>query len=240
VRWWNASNIRLVQWIPTLSRGGTSIINRTQSGVTTATTTATVHMPDTTQEGAGCTSTLKRPRDTPESHQSPPLKRSKTNQYPTTTPTSESAVSYDACPMPNVMDYFYEDLMPKAPELSQLFPTLCHDVYVVRRWLGSVGCATHWRMIMEDINKLSNVPNPLAGLIACSLAKLSGPQREASSPKYHTLCETLRSHLGSGDTHRIVVFSEFLWLETSYKLTPDSALSRSCTSCCADAGGTGP
>jgi hypothetical protein len=54
--------------------------------------------------------------------------------------------------MPRVEDYFYEDLIPKAPELSQLFPTLCHDAYVVRRWLGPVGCAIYWTMVMEDIN----------------------------------------------------------------------------------------
>jgi len=196
-------------------------------------------MPDTTREEVGSASTSKRPRETPESHQSPPPKRFKTNQSPTTTPT-ESTVSYDACPMPNVMAYFYEDLMPKALELSQLFPTLCHDVYVVRRWLGSVGCATYWRIIMEDINKLSNAPNPLAGLVTRSLAKISGPQREAPGSKFHTLYETLMLHLGSGDTHRITVFSEFPWFKFLHKLTLNSALSRSCTSCCADADGSRP
>jgi len=194
-------------------------------------------MPDPTREQDSWAPTLKRSRDTPESYQSPPVKRSKTNRDPTTTLT-ESTASYDACPMPNVMDYFYEDLMPKAPELSQLFPTLSHDVYVVHRWLGSVGCATYWRMIMEDINKLSNAPNPLAGLISRSLAKLSGPQRETS--KFHTLCETLRSHLGSGDTHRIMVFSELLWPKFLQKLIPNSASSCSCTSYCADADGSRP
>ena len=88
----------------------------------------------------------------------------------------------------------------KAPELSQLFPTLCHDAYVVRRWLGSVGCAVYWTTVTEDINRMTNTPNishPLTGLIACSLTKLRDPQRGTSSPKVRTLRETLRSHLKS-------------------------------------------
>ena len=64
---------------------------------------------------------------------------------------------------------------------------------------------------MEDIGKIQNVPNlshPLAGLIAHSLAKLRGPQREASSPKFRALCQTLRSLPQLGDARRVVVFSE--------------------------------
>ena len=93
---------------------------------------------------------------------------------------------------------------------------------------------------MEDINKLYNAPNPLAGLITHSLAKLSGTQRETSGSKFHTFYEILRSHLGSGDTHRITVFSEFLWLEFLQKLTPNSASSRSCAGRCADTNGSCP
>lgn len=189
---------------------GISIINPAQAS-SPRPVTAPFRMPDTILEEASRASTLKRPRDTPESHQPPPLKRSKPNQNSKTTPT-ESTVNYDACPVPSVVDYFHEDLIPKALELSQLFPTLCHDAYVVRRWLGPVGCATYWKMIMEDINKVTHAPspsNPLAGLIARSLAKPSASRKEASSSKFRTLCEILRSHLGSGDAHRIVVFSEF-------------------------------
>lgn len=187
-------------------RGNTSIVRFTLS----PRPRTARRMQDATRERAGRAPTLKRPRDTQESY--PPPKRSKTNQEPTATP-SESTIGYDACPMPTIMDYFYEDLIPKVPELSQLFPTLCHDVYVVRRWLGPAGCATFWRMIVEDINGPSgaaNPPNPLARLVARSLAKLSGPQKAAPSSKFHTLCRTLESHLGPNDARRIVVFSEFL------------------------------
>ena len=173
-------------------------------------------MPDTVGGEGTHASTSKRPRTTPEFSEFPPLKRPKTSQDPTATP-AESIVSYDACPMPSVVDYFYEDLIPKAPELSQLFPTLCHDVYVVRRWLGSAGCTIYWTMIMEDINRTTNAPNlshPLAGLIARSLAKLRDPRRETSSSKFHTLCETLRPHLEPGGTSRIVVFSKFWQLQS--------------------------
>jgi hypothetical protein len=61
---------------------------------------------------------------------------------------------------------------------------------------------------------------------------------ETSSPKFHTLCETLRSHLGSWDTRRIVVFSEFQQLGSYQKLTPNSASRRGCTSCRTDADGS--
>jgi len=152
----------------------------------------------------------KRPRETPETHQSPPSKRSRTYQDPATE-SVESTVIYDACPIPSVTDYFYEDLIPKALELSQLFPTLCHDIYVVRRWLGSVGCAIYWRMVTEDTNKASNSPNlssSLAALIARSLARLHGPQRETPSSKFRTLCETLKPHLGPGNPRRVIIFSE--------------------------------
>ena len=157
----------------------------------------------------------KRPRETSESNQPPPLKRPKTDdQGPTTAPT-ESTISYDACPMPRVVDYFYEDLVPKASELAQLFPALYHNAYLVRRWLGSAGCAVYWTMVMEDVNK-TDVPNPshpLAGLIARSLAKLRGPEKGASSPKLHALLETLRSHLGLDDVRKVVIFSECQQLE---------------------------
>ena len=171
----------------------------------------TVPMSYTIREGANRASTSKRPRESPETDQSPPSKRSKTDQDPTTEPI-ESTAMYDACPMPSVTDYFYEDLIPEALELSQLFPTLCHDIYVVRRWLGSVGCAIYWRMVIEDINKTPNAPNPsspLAGLIARSLAKIRGPPKDASSSKFHTFCETLRAHLGPGNARRVMVFGEF-------------------------------
>jgi len=114
--------------------------------------------------------------------------------------------------MPSAEDYFYEDLVPKASELCQLFPTLCHDVYVVRRWLGPVGCVIYWTAVLEDINRTTDVPNqshPLAELISHSLAKRRGPQWRTSSSKFHALCETLKSHLGLGDARRITVFSEF-------------------------------
>jgi len=166
-------------------------------------------MPDTIGEESSRASILKRPRD--ESYRLPPPKRSKTDEDPSTAPT-ESTAGYDACPVPGVVDYFYEDLIPKAPELSQLFPNLCHDAHVVRRWLGSAGCAVFWKAVVEDINNATNVPNAshyLAGLITRSLAKIHGSQMKSYSPKFHTLCETLRSHLGSGDAGRITVFSEF-------------------------------
>lgn len=206
----------------------------------TKTTDTVRRMQDSTREGVGRAPTLKRPRDTQESY--PPSKRPKTNQDPTATP-SESTVGYDACPMPTIMDYFYEDLIPKTPELSQLFPTLCHDVYVVRRWLGPAGCATFWQMIVEDISgpsSVSNSHNPLAGLIARSLAKLSGPHKAAPSSKFRTLCQTLESHLGPNDARGIVVFGELLWLGFLQKLIPSSASSRSCTSCRADVVGPRP
>jgi len=167
-------------------------------------------MPDTIGEEAGRASVSKRPRETPESYRFPPPKRSKINQDPAT-PT-ESTVGYDACPMPRVADYFYEDLIPKAPELSQVFPTLCHDAHVVRRWLGSDGCAIYWKAVMEGTDNTTNapkLPHHLAGPIARSLTKLRNPQSGSHSPKFHALCEALRSHLGLGDVHRIVVFSEF-------------------------------
>ena len=160
-------------------------------------------------------SNSKRPRDIPEPSESPPLKRSKTSPAHTTGPT-ESTISYDACPMPSVEDYFYEDLAPKASELSQLFPSLCHDAYEVRRWLGPVGCAIYWTVVLEDISTATGVPDqshPLTGLIAHSLAKRRGPQWRTPSPKFHALCETLKSHLGLEDARRITVFSEFQQLE---------------------------
>ena len=92
--------------------------------------------------------------------------------------------------MTSVTDYFDQDLIPKTPELSQLFPTLCHDAYVVRRRLGSVGWAIYWMTVTEDTNRMINTPNlshPLKGLIACSLTKLRDPQRGTSSPKFRTL-----------------------------------------------------
>ena len=67
---------------------------------------------------------------------------------------------------------------------------------------------------MDDINNASDAPNPLAELIARSLAKLHGPQRETSSSKFYTLCETLKSYLGLGDDRRVVVFSKFRKLES--------------------------
>ena len=151
----------------------------------------------------------KRPRDTFELHQSPPLKRSKSEQNSATAPT-ETIISYDACPAPAGVDYFYEDLIPKASELSQLFPTLCHDAHVVRRWLGSAGCAIYWSMVMEEIEGSAgdlNSSHHLAGLIARTLAKIRGSRQQASNPKFRTLCEILRSHLRIGDV-RIVVFGE--------------------------------
>ena len=178
-------------------------------------------MPDVIGEQA---STSKRPRDAPEPHQSPPLKRFRSSRVPGTT---ESTTSYDACPMPGVADYFYEDLMPKAPELCQLFPTLCHDAYVVRRWLGPAGCAVYWTMVTEDINRITNTSNPshpLAALIARSLTKPRGPQWKASSPKFHALCEAIRSHLGRGDARAIVVFSGFQQLELSLEANPEQCV----------------
>jgi hypothetical protein len=169
------------------------------------------HMQETTEQEASRAPTSKRPREVFEPDQPPPLKRSKPDQNPATT-SRESTFSYDACPMPDVADYIYEDLVPKAPDLAQLFPTLCHDAYVVRRWLGPVGCSVYWRIVMEEINKTTDALKPshyLAGLIARSLAKLRGPQKELSSPKFHTLYETLRSHLRLGNANRITVFSEF-------------------------------
>lgn len=113
--------------------------------------------------------------------------------------------------MPSVADYFYDDLIPKASELSQFFPTLCHDAYVVRRWLGSVGCAIYWKTVMEEIGESVDAldqSHHIAGLIARSLAKLRGPQKEVSGPKFHTLCEILRMHLRVDDASRIIVFGE--------------------------------
>jgi len=221
--------------------GGRSILSRTNallnmeqvggrqprswwtSAVRSSTRLRQVHhhrMPDPVGEEATHASTSKRPRDTPESSQSPPLKRSKTSPAPTTSP-KETTTSYDACPMPSVEDYFFEDLIPKAPELSQPCPTLCHNAYVVRRWLGPAGCAIYWTMVMEDINGTTDVPNqphPLTGLIAHSLTKLRGPKWKASSPKFHVLREILRSHLGDG--RRITVFSEFPQLEGLPEINP--------------------
>ena len=188
-----------------------SIINRTQTDSPRPQNTARPWMPDHVGEKATHASTSKRRRDVSEYSQSPPFKRSKLSPARTTSPT-ESTISYDACPMPSVEDYFYEDLVPKASELSQLFPTLCHDAYLVRRWLGPAGCAIHWTMVLEDINGTTDVPNrshSLAGLIAHSLAKRRGPQWRTSSPKFYALCETLKSHLGLEGAHRITVFSEF-------------------------------
>lgn len=156
-------------------------------------------------------STPKRPRDTFESDQSPPPKRSKPGQSSATI-SSETTVGYDPCPVPSVADYFYPDLVPKAPQLSQLFPTLCRDVHVIHRWLGSVGCAIYWRMVMEKIDETTAPLDPsrhLVGFIARSLAKLHGPQKDTSSPKFHTFCETLRSHRGLDDASRTLVFSKF-------------------------------
>ena len=155
-------------------------------------------------------STSKRPRDTFEPAQSPPPKRSKLDQSPAA--LKEITIGYDPCPAPTVVDYFYQDLLPGASELSQLFPTLCHDAYVVRRWLGSVGCVLYWRIVMEEINRTIDASNPsrnLAELIACSLAKLRGPQKESSGPKFYALCETLRLNLRSGGAGGIVIFGTF-------------------------------
>lgn len=182
-------------------------------------------MPKTIEQNATYVPPPKRPRAIFEPGQSLPLKRSKQNQNSATTST-ETTVSYDACPMPSVLDYFYEDLIPKATELSQLFPTLCHDAYVVRRWLGSVGRTIYWTMVMEEMEKSTDTLNPsryLAGLIARSLAKLRAPQKEASSPKFHTLCRILRFHLGIGAASRAVVFSESRSFDFLPELTPDSA-----------------
>ena len=179
-------------------------------------------MSDTIGEGGSHASASKRPRETPETFQSPPLKRSKSSQGPIATPI-ESNMSYDACPMPSVADYFYEDLIPKAPELAQLFPTLCHDAYVVRRWLGSVGCAIYWTMVMEDISRTTDAPSlshPLAGLITRSLAKTRNARRGTPSPKFDRLCETIRSHLEFGDARRITVFSEFQQFESPSEANP--------------------
>lgn len=63
---------------------------------------------------------------------------------------------------------------------------------------------------MEEINRTTDTSNPprnLAELIARSLAKLRGSQKETSSPKFHTLCETLRSYLRSGGAGGIVIFA---------------------------------
>lgn len=169
-------------------------------------------MSQTSQQGATYASTSKRPRDPSDHDQSPPLKRPKPDQSTATTPR-ESTVGYDACPTPNVADYFYGSLIPKAPELSQLFPTLFHDAYVVRRWLGSAGCAVYWRSMMDGISKTTDAPSSshhLADLIAGSLARLPGHQRDVSSPKFRALCETIRSHLRDG---KIVVFGESRWLD---------------------------
>jgi hypothetical protein len=78
-------------------------------------------------------------------------------------------------------------------------------------------------MVMEDINKtdVPNPPHPLAGLIACSLPKLRGPERGASSPKLQALREALRSHLGLDDARRIAVFSECQKLELSPETNPE-------------------
>jgi len=199
-------------------------------------------MPDHVGEEASHASTSKRPRDIPESSQSPPLKRFKTSPAHTTAPT-ESIIGYDVCPMPRVEDYFYEDLIPKAPELSQLFPTLCHDAYEVRRWLGPVGCVIHWTTVLEDISRTTDVPNQshlLAGLITHSLAKRHDPQWKVSSPKFHALCETLRSHLGLGVTRRIAVFGEFQQPEFLTEANPNSTSRRGRTSRRTDADGSHP
>lgn len=159
-------------------------------------------------QNAVSTPPSKRPRGTSELHQSHPLKRFKSDQDSVATPT-ETIVKYDACPTPSVVDFFYEDLIPKSPELSQLFPNLCHDAYVVRRWLGSAGCAIYWRMVMEGVEKPTdalNSPHHLARLIARSLEKLRGPQKEANSPKFSALCEILRLHLRISDASKITVF----------------------------------
>ena len=125
--------------------------------------------------------------------------------------------------MSSVVDYLYEDLIPKAPELSQLFPTLCHDAYVVRRWLGSVGCAIYWTMVMEDISRTTDGPNlshPLAGLIARSLEKTRNARRGNPSPKFYVFCETIKSHLEFGDARRITVLSEFQQFESPSETNP--------------------
>ena len=112
--------------------------------------------------------------------------------------------------MPSVADYFYEDSIPEASELSQLCPTFCHDAYVVRRWLGSVGCTIYWTTVMEDTNRMTNAPNlsrPLTGLIVRSLTKLRDPRRGTSSPKFRTLCETFMSQPKPDGTRIIVVFT---------------------------------
>ena len=194
-------------------------------------------MPDRFGEGASHAPTSKRRRDVPESSQSPPLKRFKSSPTHSTTPT-ESTINYDACPMPSVEDYLYEDLIPKASELSQLSPTFCRDAYVVRRWLGPVGSAIYWTMVMEDISGTTDVPNPLAGLIAHSLARRRGPQWKTSSSKFNVLCETLRSHLELGDGRRIAIFSEFGWLVFLPTLTPNSTSRSGCTSRRTDASGS--
>lgn len=161
-------------------------------------------MSDTFQQKATHASPSKRPRETLQPLQSPPHKRFKSDQNSAT--PKETIVNYDACPTPNVVDYFYQDLMPKASELSQLLPTLSHDAYIVRRWLGPAGCAIYWRMVMEATVDAPNPPHHLAGLIARSLAKLRGPQSSVSSPKFHTLCEILR--LQTNNARKVIVFGE--------------------------------
>ena len=65
---------------------------------------------------------------------------------------------------------------------------------------------------MEKIDETTAPLDPsrhLVGFIARSLAKLHGPQKDTSSPKFHTFCETLRSHRGLDDASRTLVFSKF-------------------------------
>ena len=164
-------------------------------------------MSETVHPKATHTSRSKRPRDTSQPPQSSTQKRFKPDQNSATTP-KETIVNYGACPSPNVVDYFYEDLIPKASELSQLFPTLSHDAYVTCRWLGPVGCAIYWRMLTEETTDAPNPPHYLTELISRSLAKLNGPRSSASSPKFHALCETLRLHLGADDSRKVIVFGE--------------------------------
>ena len=169
-------------------------------------------MPQITQQGVGHASNSKRSLDIFEPNdQFPPLKRSKLDQTSATVTFKESTVYHDACPTPAITDFFYHDLIPKAPELSQLFPTICHDAHVVRRWLGPVGCAAYWRMVMEEVNQTTTASDPsqhLVGFIAHSLRNRYAPSKEASGPKFRVLCETLGLHLRAESVDRIVIFSE--------------------------------
>ena len=66
-------------------------------------------------------------------------------------------------------------------------------------------------MVVEEIEKSTDALNSSRHLtvhITRSLARLRGPQKEVSSPKFHTLCEILGLHLRMGETSKIAVFGE--------------------------------